>query len=293
MRVFLTGANGFIGTAVAEELRAAGHEILGQARNDAAAATLESRGIAVHRGDLNDPASFAAGARLCDGVIHTAFIHDFTKFAENMAIEQKAVVAMVEALQGSGKPLVVTSGTGLLAAGRMAVETDTMQREGRGETEAIVLAASGIRSSSVRLPPITHEGADGGFGPLLIQGARDKGVSNYVGEGANHWPAGHRRDAARIFRLALEKGEAGGVYHAIGDEGVPTRDIAAAIGRRLGVPTASITAEQAMEQFGFVGMFFSLDIPASSAITQAKLGWRPEGAGLLQDLEFGAERNAA
>jgi nucleoside-diphosphate-sugar epimerase len=287
MRIFLTGATGFVGTAVARELIAAGHQVLGQARSDAAAQTLAQRGIDVHRGDLEDPASFVAGAQACDGVVHTAFIHDFSRFAENMAIEQRAVVAMLDALEGSNKPLIITSGVALLAPGTVVTEATPAARQGRGETEHLVLEAAqrGIRTSVVRLPPTTHGDGDHGFTPRLIEIAREKGVAAYISDGANCWAAGHRLDAARIYRLALEKGEPGGVYHAIGDEGVPTRDIAAVIGRRLGVPVVSKTPEEAGEHFGWLGAFFGLDVRASSALTQAKLRWRPQQPGLIADLD--------
>ena len=287
MRVFLTGATGFIGTAVAAELIGAGHQVLGVARTDAQMKTLAERGVEPHRGDLTDHASFVAGARACDGVVHLAFIHEFSRFAENMEIEKQTVAAMLDALEGSGKPFVATSGTALLAPGRLATEADEPARQGRGETEAIVreAGARGLRTSVIRLPPITHENGDGGFLPPLVAIAQDKGVAAYIGDGANRWPAGNRADAAMLYRLALEKGDPGGVYHAVGDEGVPTRQMAAAIGKRLGLPTASVSADEAGAHFGFFGMFAGLDIPASSRVTQARLGWRPTHAGLIEDIE--------
>ena len=291
MRVFLTGATGFIGTAVAAELIGAGHQVLGVARTDAQMKTLAERGVEPHRGDLTDPASFVAGVKACDGVVHLAFIHDFSRFGENMEIEKATVMAMLDALEGSGKPFVATSGTALLAPGRLATEADAPARQGRGETEALVreAAARGVRSSVIRLPPITHEAGDGGFLPPLAAIARDKGVAGYVGDGANRWPAGNRADAAQLYRLALEKGEPGGVYHAVGDEGVPTRQIAAAIGKRLGLPTASISADEVGAHFGFFAMFIGLDIAASSRLTQERLGWRPTHAGLIEDIETAPE----
>lgn len=286
MRVFLTGATGFVGTAVARELIGAGHQVLGVARTDAAARTLAGRGVEPHRGDLTDPASFVAGAMACDATIHCAFIHDFSRFAENIEIEQQAVAAMLEALAGSGKPFVATSGMALLAPGKVATEDDQAVAQGRGLTETMVreAAARGVRSAVIRLPPITHEDGDGGFLPPLVAIAQEKGVAAYVGEGANRWPAGNRADAASLYRLALEKGEPGAAYHAIGDEGVATREIAGAIGKRLGLPVVSLAAEQAGEHFGFLGMFAAVDIPGSSQLTQQRLGWRPTHKRLIDDI---------
>jgi nucleoside-diphosphate-sugar epimerase len=287
MRVFLTGATGYIATAVAAELLGAGHTVLGLARTDAGAAAVAARGVEPHRGDLADHASLIAGAEACDGVIHTAFIHDFSRFAENAEIERAAVEAMLGALAGSNKPFIATSGVAMLATGRLATEQDRPAPVGRGATEAVVRAGAdrGIRTAIVRLPPSTHGLGDKGFTPHLIDIAREKGVAAYVGEGANRWAGGRRADAAVLYRLALEKGEAGAVYHAIGDEGIPTRDIATAIGRRAGVPTASAPAEAAADHFGWIGMFFGMDMAASSAWTQAALGWKPTPPGLLADIE--------
>ena len=287
MRVFLTGATGYVATAVAAELLEAGHTVLGVARTDDGAAALEARGVTPHRGDLTDPDSLVAGALQCDGVIHTAFIHDFSRFMESAEIERQAVEAMLGALAGSGKPFIATSGVAMLAQGRPAVETDKPQPMGRGATEFVVTGAAdkGVRSCIIRLPPSTHGKGDKGFSPHLIDIARDKGVAGYIGEGANRWAGGRRADAARLYRLALEKGTAGAVYHAIGDEGIATRDIAAAIGRRAGVPTASIPAEQASDHFGWIGMFFGMEMSASSAWTQQQLGWAPTPPGLLADIE--------
>jgi nucleoside-diphosphate-sugar epimerase len=291
MRVFVTGATGFIGTAVTAELIGAGHQVLGVARTDQQMQTLAARGVEPHRGDLTDHASFVAGAKACDGVVHLAFIHDFSRFAENMETEKQTVAAMLNALEGSGKPFVATSGTALLAPGRLATEADMPTRQGRGETEAMVreAGARGLRTSVIRLPPITHENGTGGFLPPLVAIAQDKGVAAHVGDGANRWPAGNRADAALLYRLALEKGEPGGVYHAVGDEGVPTRQSAAAIGKRLGLPTASVSADEAGAHFGFFAMFIGLEIPASSRLTQERLGWRPTHAGLIEDIETAPE----
>ena len=290
MRVFLTGATGFIGSAVAQELIAHGHTVLGVARTDEAAKTLAARGVEPHKGDLTDHASFIAGARACDGVIHCAFIHDFSKFMENIEIEKATVAAMLAALEGSGKPLVTTSGIAMLAPGQTATEAHDAARSGRGETEDMVrdAASRGLKTAVIRLPPITHEDGDGGFLGPLVGIAKEKGKAGYVGDGANRWPAGNRADAAVLYRLALEKGEPGAAYHAVGDEGVPARDIAGAIGKRLSLPVDSVAPEAAMAHFGWLGMFAAVDMPASSRITQEKLGWKPTHTGLIEDIATGS-----
>jgi nucleoside-diphosphate-sugar epimerase len=290
MRVFLTGATGFIGTAVARELIGSGHAVVGVARTEEGARTLASRGVEPHMGDLTDHDSFISGARACDAVIQCAFIHDFSRFAENIEIEKNTVAAMLDALAGSRKPFIITSGVAMLAPGRTATEDDRPQRQGRGETEALVREAAGrgLRTAVIRLPPITYDSGEGGFLPMLVAIAREKGVAAYIGDGANRWPAGHRLDAAHLYRLALEKGELGAAYHAVGDEGVPTREIAAAIGRRLGQQTASLNAEEAVNHFGWLGMFASIDMPASSQLTQQRLGWRPTHPRLIEDINTAA-----
>ncbi|HXQ45800.1 MAG TPA: SDR family oxidoreductase [Caulobacteraceae bacterium] len=290
MRVFLTGATGFIGTAVARELIGAGHSVLGVARTEEGARTLASRGVDPHMGDLADHDSFISGARVCEAVIQCAFIHDFSRFAENIEIEKNTVAAMLDALAGSGKPFIATSGVAMLAPGRTATEDDRPQRQGRGETEALVREAAGrgLRTAVIRLPPITYDSGEGGFLPMLVSVAREKGVAAYIGDGANRWPAGHRLDAANLYRLALEKGEPGAAYHAVGDEGVPMREIAAAIGRRLGLPTASLGVEDAVNHFGWLGMFAGIDMPATSQLTQQRLGWRPTHARLIEDIASAA-----
>jgi nucleoside-diphosphate-sugar epimerase len=290
MRVFLTGATGFIGTAVAQELIANGHTVLGVVRTDEAAKTLAGRGVEPHKGDLTDHASFIAGAKACDGVIHCAFIHDFSKFMENIEIEKATVAAMLAALEGSGKPLITTSGIAMLAPGQTATEAHNAARQGRGETECMVrdAAGRGLKTAVIRLPPITHEDGDGGFLGPLVGIAKQTGKAAFVGDGANRWPAGNRADAAVLYRLALEKGEPGAAYHAVGDEGVPARDIAAAIGKRLSLPVESVAAEAAMAHFGWLGMFASVDMPATSRITQETLGWTPTHTGLLEDIATGS-----
>lgn len=287
MRVFLTGATGFIGTAVADELIEAGHQVLGVARTEAAAAALAARGVEPHMGELTDHASFVAGAQACDAVIHCAFIHDFSKFAENIEIERATVAAMLEALAGSGKPFVATSGIGMLAPGRVATEADVAQPHGRGLTETLVREAAGLKTAIIRLPPITHEDGSGGFLPALAAIAREKGVAGYVGDGANRWCAGHRRDAARLYRLAMEKGEAGAAYMAVGDPGLTMREIAEALGRRLGLETASVAPADAGAHFGWLGMLAGVDMPASATATQEALGWRPTHTGLIEDIATG------
>lgn len=286
MRVFLSGATGFIGTAVARELIAAGHQVLGVARSEEAAQALAGRGIEPHRGELTEPESFVAGARACDAVIQCAFIHDFSRFAENIEIEKRTVAAMLEALAGSGKPFIATGGVAMLAPGRLATEEDRPARQGRGETEALVLEAKdrGLRTAVIRLPPITHDDGTGGFLPALVNAARENGAAAYVGEGGNRWPAGHRLDAARLYRLVLEKGEAGTAYHAVGDEGLAMREIAEAIAGRLGLPTKSLTADEAAGHFGWLGMFAGVDMPASSALTRERVGWRPTHPGLIEEI---------
>ena len=287
MRVFMTGATGWIGSAIVPELRAAGHQVLGLARNAENIEALTKAGVEPHPGDLEDLDSLSAGAEACDGVIHCGFIHDFSRFGENMAIDRAAADAMLGVLEGSGKPMVIASGLVGLAQGRPSTEADAPMAFGRGETEEVVRKAAdrGIRTGVVRLPPTVHGSGDQGFIQWLVDIARETGVSAYIGEGANRWSAVHRLDAAHLFHLALEKGPAGSRYHAIGDEGVPAKDIAAAIGRGLGVPVVSKPAEEAAEHFrGFLATVFAMDGAATAAVTREALGWRPEHPELLADL---------
>ncbi|WP_309605454.1 SDR family oxidoreductase [Phenylobacterium sp.] len=286
MRVLVTGATGYIGTAVIAELVAAGHQVLGVARSDEGARALEARGIDVHRGVLTEPQTLADAARACDAVAHTAFIHDFSRFAESAEIERVAVAAMLDALAGSDKPLVISSGLLMVRPGEVLTEAVVGGDFGRGATETLVVAAAerGVRTAAIRLAPTVHSQDDRGFTPRLIDIARQKGVAAYIGDGANRWPAVHRLDAARLYRLALEKGSPGARYHAVGDEGVPTRQIAEAIGRHLSLPVQSLEAEKAGEHFGFLGMFFGLDAPATAHVTRAALGWAPREPGLLSGL---------
>lgn len=291
MKVFVTGATGWVGSAIIDDLIATGHQVLGLARSDEGAALLRSRGITVHRGDLSDLDALQAGAQACDGVIHTAFIHDFKDFNAAGETDRRAIDAMGEALAGSGKPLITTSGSALLPHGRLGTEDDAADPHGaaqhRTASEALTLAlaARGVRSSLVRLPPSVHGDGDYGFAPRLVDIARAKGISAYIGDGDNRWPAVHRLDAAHLYRLVLEHGAAGARYHAIAEQGVATRDIAAVIGKGLGVPVVSISAEEAPSHFGFLARFFGADCPASSALTQQRLGWQPDGIGLIEDLE--------
>jgi nucleoside-diphosphate-sugar epimerase len=289
MRVFVTGATGFIGSATVKELIAAGHKVLGLSRSDDGAKALLATGADVHHGHLQDLDSLRSGAAACDGVIHLAFIHDFSKYAENGEIDRVAIGALGEALAGSGRPLVVTSGTALLAPGRVATEDDVVPADSGfprvSEQAAFATLARGVRAMAIRLPPSVHGDGDKGFVPMLIAIAREKGVSAYIGDGSNRWPAVHRFDAAHLYRLALEKGAAGARYHGIADEGIAFRDIAAAIGRSLKVPVVSVTPEQAGEHFGWFGMFAGVDSPASAAQTRSSLGWQPTQIGLIADLD--------
>ncbi|MFJ1607791.1 SDR family oxidoreductase [Streptomyces sp. NPDC088253] len=295
MRVFVTGATGFVGSAVARELLDAGHRVLGLARSDRAAASLTAAGTEVHRGALDDLDSLRAGADAADGVIHTAFQHGSSGFEAAARTELRAIQALGETLVGSGRPFVVTSGTaGLtLGPGRVATEDDEQDLSSpaaariRVEADALSFAERGVRASVVRLPPSVHGQGDRGFVPQIIAVARAKGVSAYPGDGSNRWAAGHRLDAAHLYRLALEEAPGGARLHAIGDEGVPVRDIADAVGRYLKLPVAAIPREEAADHFGWLGHFFALDVPASSALTQKQLGWRPERPGLVEDLEEG------
>jgi nucleoside-diphosphate-sugar epimerase len=293
MRVFVTGASGFIGSAVVPELLAAGHQVVGLARSDDATATVAALGAEVQRGSLEDLDVLRDTAAGSDAVIHLAFRHDiaFTgDFDGAAASDRAAIEALGVALAGTGRPLSIASGTGLLAPGRLATEDDVPAETGHVAARAanaaltLSLAEQGVRSTVVRLTPTVHDAGDQGFIPAAIGIARERGVSAYVGDGSQRWPAVHRRDAARLFRLAIEEVPAGTVLHAVDEEGVPLRDIAELVGERLGVPTESIAPDAAAEHFGFLAGFMSADMPASSAITRERFGWQPTGIGLLEDL---------
>jgi len=287
MRVFVTGATGFIGSAIVRELIDAGHQVLGLARSDAGAKSLAATGAKVHRGDVEDLDSLRSGVAASDGVIHTAFIHDFSKFEANCEIDKRAIEALGTALAGSDRPLIVTSGTAIaFTPGRLTTEEDAPNSpipRVASEKAAASVAAQGVRVLVMRLPQV-HDPVKQGLISYMIDVARQKGVSAYVGDGRNRWPAVHRLDAAHLYRLALEKGSAGARYNAVAEEGIPLREIAEVVGRGLKVPVVSKSAEEAGEHFGWLAHFVGADVPASSALTQQRLGWRPKGPGLIADL---------
>ncbi len=291
MRVFVTGATGFIGSAVVEELLRAGHRVLGLTRSEAGAQSLTAAGAEVHRGDLEDLESLRRGAAISDAVIHTAFNHDFSKYVANCEADRHAIEALGSALAGSNRPLIITSGTGISNSGHghLATEEDppasskVIPRAATEEAGASV-AARGGRVLVVRLPQV-HDTDKQGLVTYAIRVARERGVSAYVGDGLNRWPAAHRLDTARLYRLALEKGDAGARYHAVAEEGIPVRDIAEVIGRGLNLPVVSLSPEQAAGHFGWLAAFAGWDIPASSARTREQLGWIPTGPGLISDLQ--------
>jgi len=296
MRVFVTGASGWIGSAVVPELLGAGHQVVGLARSDASAEALDAAGAEVHRGSLDDLDGLGSAAAGSDGVIHTAFKHDIAfsgGMADAAAADRRAIETLGEALIGSDRPLVIASGLAGLTPGAVATEEDTGDPDSAAaprlgsEVALRALAQRGVRSSSVRLSPTVHGDGDHGFVAMVIAIAREKGVSGYVADGTNRWPAVHRFDAARLFRLGLESAPAGSMLHAAAEQGVPVRAIAEAIGRQLDLPVVSIAPEDAGEHFGFLGGFLGIDIPASSALTRDRLGWEPTHPGLIEDLDQG------
>lgn len=291
MRIFITGATGFIGSAIVSDLLTAGHQVLGLARTDAGAAALAAAGAEVHRGDVEDLDSLRRGVAAADGVIHTAFIHDFARFKAVCEIDRRAIEALAAGLAGTDRPLIVTSGTALVSPGRVATEADTSTAAVAdfpriaSEQAALAAAERGVRVAVVRLSPSVHDVGDHGFVPMLIDIARAKGASAYLGDGGNRWTAVHRLDAARLYRLALEQAVAGERFHGVADEAIGFRDLAEVIGRRLGLPVVAKSHDEAADHFGWFAHFAALDCPASSAQTQARLGWRPTHASLLADLE--------
>jgi nucleoside-diphosphate-sugar epimerase len=293
MNVFVTGGSGFIGSATIPELLRAGHRVNALARSDASARALEAMGATVRRGSLEDIDVLRAGAADAEGVIHLGFIHDFSRFGEVAQIDQLAIETMGAVLEGTGRPLVIASGLFGLAMGRPANEDDRVMLDASvmprrlGADAATALAERGVRTSIVRLAPTVHGAGDHGFIPTIIAIARERGISGYVGDGENRWPAVHRLDAAVLFRLALERAPAGAALHGVDDVGVPTRTIAEIIGMHLDLPVRSIAPEKAGEHFGWMGRFFGADLSATSTITRETLGWTPTHPGLIADLEAG------
>jgi nucleoside-diphosphate-sugar epimerase len=291
MRVFVTGASGWIGSAVVPELIGAGHQVVGLARSDASAAALVAAGAEVQRGALDDLDSLRAGAAASDGVIHLAFIHDFAQYESAARTDRRAIETLGAALEGSDRPLVIASGTLGVAPGRVGTERDAPDAGAAPRAVSaevtLALASRGVRAAVLRLPPTVHGEGDHGFVATLVAIARAKGVSGYIGDGSNRWPAVHRLDAAHLFRLALEEAPARSVLHAVADEGVPVRDIAEVIGRHLNLPAVSISPEDAGEHFGWLGAFLGADSAASSALTREQMGWEPTQPGLIDDLDEG------
>ncbi len=293
MRIFVTGATGFIGSATVPELLGAGHQVVGLARSDASADALVAAGAEVHRGQLEDLESLRQGAAGSDGVIHLGYVHDFTQFEASAQTDRRAIQALGEELEGSDRPLVIASGTAALPPGQVSTERDDpdpdhpMRARQAGAEAALAFGSRGVRSSIVRLAPTVHGAGDHGFMAMVIATARQTGVSGYVGDGANRWPAVHRLDAGALFRLAVEQAPSGSILHGVADEGVPVRSMAEVIGRHLELPVASIAPQGAFDHFGWLAALLGVDIPASSQLTQDLLDWRPTQPGLLDDLDQG------
>ncbi|KAG0647225.1 Sterol-4-alpha-carboxylate 3-decarboxylating [Hyphodiscus hymeniophilus] len=291
MRVFVTGSTGFIGTAVVQELLNSGHQVLGLVRSSSNASKLTAAGAEVHNGSLEDLASLKSGAAQCDAVIHLAFVHDFTDFAGSCAKDRAAIEALGEALAGTGKPLVATGGILMLKQGQVGTEDDAPDFAAMGapraasEGVALALKDKGVRAMMIRLPPSVHGEGDKGFVPRMVSVAREKGVSAYIGSGVNRWPAVHRFDAAALYRLAIEKGVAGAVYHAVAEESIAMKEISGAIGNGLNVRVVSKLLEEAAVDLGFLAYGISSDSPASSLKTRKELGWAPAQPGLIADVE--------
>ena len=289
MRIFVTGATGFIGSALVLELIQAGHQVIGLTRSEAGAENLRAAGAEVHRGDLENLESLRSGAAKSDGVIHLAFNHDFSKFEKNCDNDRKAIEAIGEVLAGSQRPFVVTSGTAIAnsAGGKLATEDGpTTSWNPRVASEAAMkeLTTRGVNTTVVRLPQV-HDTRKQGLVPYFTAVAREKRASAYLGDGSNRWPAAHVSDVARLYRLAVEKAQPGAIYHAVDEEGVSMKSIAEALGRGLNVPVVSIKPEESQAHFGWLSMFAGHDMPASSALTRQKLNWKPVGPGLIADLE--------
>ncbi|WP_343633393.1 SDR family oxidoreductase [Fluviicola sp.] len=286
MKVFVTGASGFVGSEVVRELLRAGHHVVGLARSEESAQTIRQAGAEVLMGDLEDLSALKKGASEADGVIHTGFIHDFANFAKSNEVEKTAINAMGEVLMGTKKPIVVTAGIlGLPHINGVVTEESTLQIPLRtSEPAALALAEKGVHASVVRLAPSTHDKGDKGFMPFIIHQARTHGVSGFPGEGNNRWPGVHRKDAAKLFRLAVEKGAKGALYNAIDDNGIELKKIAELIGEKLNVPVKSLSEEETATHFQWMSHFISFDSPATNLQTQEVLGWKPTEIGLLEDL---------
>jgi len=290
MRVFITGASGFVGSAIVKELLSAGHQVLGLVRSDKAAEQLQATGAEVLLGDVNDPGVIRQAANHCDAVIHTAFNHDFSKYKANCEADRLVIQALGEAIAGSGKPLVITSGLGLLSNGSLVTEDDVIPvtsdvvPRAASEEAAAAVAALGVNVYTVRLPASVHGEGDHGFVPMVIGISRDKGESAYVAEGNNRWPAVHRSDAAILYRMIIEQQPAQKVFHPVAEEGVPFREIAEAIANGLHLPLVSKSGDDVAGHFGWFAHFASIDCPSSSQKTRNVLGWEPKGSGLIADI---------